>query len=141
VTTDRKEMNVVNELDSIQRQEWESLAATTSFKTFLATREQYWKIASKDLPFDTRRNAVHWCLDVNRLIDEIVFSYTLMKGYVTLFKKTNPAGNFPSSSSFHVSYYADNCIARLDSCRDKLALAIWAYYCPFNPERRAEVLT
>ena len=39
-----------------------------------------------------------------------------------------------------VSYFADNAATRISSCRDKLALLAWAYYCPFNPDKKDEVL-
>jgi hypothetical protein len=31
-------------------------------------------------------------------------------------------------------------MTRIDACTDKLALLVWAFYCPFNPEKRSEVL-
>lgn len=42
----------------------------------------------------------------------------------------------PSHVDFNVSYFADNCITRLDSCRDKIALIVWSFYEPFNPEEK-----
>jgi len=44
------------------------------------------------------------------------------------------------SAENHVSYYADNAATRISSCRDKLALLAWSYYCPFNPDKKDEVL-
>jgi hypothetical protein len=41
---------------------------------------------------------------------------------------------------FKLSYFADNSITRIASCRDKLALMVWAFYYPFNPEKRPEML-
>jgi hypothetical protein len=51
-----------------------------------------------------------------------------------------PAGSRPAHTNFYVSYYADTALTRIDSCRDKLALAVWAHFSSFNPEREREVL-
>lgn len=51
-----------------------------------------------------------------------------------------PEGSALSHTDFFVNYFADNCITRIDSLRDKIALMVWAYYCPFNPEKQKEVL-
>ena len=61
-----------------------------------------------------------------------------MQAHAKLYKEKVGKGSQPAHVDFHVSYYADNCITRIDSCRDKLALMIWAYYCPFNPEKKDE---
>lgn len=92
------------------------------------------------IPFDWRFNAVYWALDVSRLCHEIVYSLCWMKAYAKFYRSKVKEGSEPSHTEFHVSYFADNCITRIDSCRDKIALMVWAYYCPFNPENPKEVL-
>lgn len=92
------------------------------------------------LPFDPKFNAVHWAFDAAELCKEIVFSYCWMNSYAELYKKQVSPGTQPAHVDFHVSYFADNCVTRIDSCRDKLALMVWAFYCPFNPENKNEVL-
>lgn len=92
-------------------------------------------------PFDPRFNAVHWAFDVADLINQIIYSYCLMNCYAESFKVKHKKGSLLSHVDFHVLFYADNCITRIYSCRDKLALMVWAYYSPFNPEKKKEVLT
>ncbi|MDA8105095.1 MAG: Cthe_2314 family HEPN domain-containing protein [Nitrospiraceae bacterium] len=92
------------------------------------------------LPFDPRFNAVHWAFNVSSLCREIVFSYCWMKAYAKLYTEHVSPVAQPAHVDFHVTYFADNCITRIDSCRDKLALMVWAYYCPFNPEKKDETL-
>jgi hypothetical protein len=92
------------------------------------------------LPCDPRFNAVLWAGDVIQLCREIGHSYCWMRAYADFHGTQYPPGSEPSDADFHLSYYADNAITRIDSCRDKLALMVWAYYCPFNPENRHEVL-
>ena len=84
--------------------------------------------------FDPRFNSVNWMYDCYQLAREIVYSDCWMSAY---------AGEVSSQESvkeFHLQYYADNCITRISSFRDKAALLAWAYYCPFNPNNRGEVL-
>ena len=59
-----------------------------------------------------------------------------MEAYAKHYKKTNPPGERPSDSSVYVSMFADLCATGIDSFRDKLALMVWAFYCPFNPENK-----
>jgi hypothetical protein len=100
----------------------------------------YRRALKRSLPFDPKFNTIHWAFDVHRLIREIAYSFCLMKTSAQHYKDKVPPNSEPSHVDFLVSYYADNCITRLDSCRDKLALMIWAFYCAFNPEKREEVL-
>lgn len=88
------------------------------------------------LPFDPKFNATHWASGVNMLCREIFFSYCWMNAYAKFYKKLIKPTSRPANVDFHVSYFADNCITRIDSCRDKLALMVWAFYCPFNPEKQ-----
>jgi len=114
------------------RQEWISFS-----KTF---ENLYEAAVVKASPFDPRFNAVHWALDVYNLCRQITFSYCLMNSYAEFYKKQVSVGSQLEHVDFHVSYFADNCITRIDSCRDKLALMVWAFYCPFNPEKKNEIL-
>jgi len=86
------------------------------------------------VPFDPRYNATAWALDCLALVREIVYSYCWMEAYAAS-DEVQKEGNV-----FHLRYYADNCIVRIASFKDKAALVAWAYYCPFSPEQRREVL-
>jgi hypothetical protein len=85
-------------------------------------------------------NAIHWAFDVFRLLREIIFGITWMNAHATLYKKRVRPQSGPAHVDLFVSYFADNCVTRIDSCRNKLALMVWAFYVPFNPEERSEVL-
>lgn len=106
-------------------------------KSYSAFRKAAFKGA---LPFDPRFNSVHWGFAVSGLCREIVFSFCWMNAYARHYKSQVQPGTYPADVDFHVSYFADNCITRIDSCRDKIALMVWAFYCPFNPEKRGETL-
>lgn len=86
-------------------------------------------------PFETRYNAIAWAFDCFTLVREIVFSYCWMKAHAKSGRVTR------DGSTFQMQYYADNCITRINSFRDKAALLAWSYYCGFNPEDRQDVLT
>lgn len=100
----------------------------------------YKVILKKGFRFNPKFNAVHWAFDVAWLCNEITFSYCWMNSHAKFYKEHISPASQPAHVDFHVSYFADNCITRIDSCRDKLALMVWSYYCPFNPESRDEVL-
>ena len=87
-----------------------------------------------DIPFDPRYNAVNWAEDCLGLANEIAYSFCWMEAHAA----TDAVA--PDANLFGLCYHADNCIMRIDSFRDKAALLAWAYYCPFNPERKEEVL-
>ncbi len=93
-----------------------------------------------DQTFDPRTNALHWALDVSELCRQIVISYLWMKAYARYYKDQISPGSLHAHTDFHVTYFADNCVTRMDSIRDKLGLTVWAFYCPFNPEKRNEML-
>lgn len=84
---------------------------------------------------DHRFNAFLWAFDVRNLCSQIGYSYCWMKAYADHYKTEVSEGDMPWHTDFHVSYYADNCITRIDSSRDKTALMVWAYYCAFDPEK------
>ena len=84
--------------------------------------------------FDPRFNAVRWMVDCLQLAHEIVYSYCWMSAYA------KNQSDLQDHDEFHIQYYADNCITRINSFRDKAALVAWAYYCAFNPNKKAEVL-
>jgi len=92
------------------------------------------------LHFDPRTNAVQWAFDVSDLFRQISISYLWMKAYAQFYKEQVNPGSLPAHTDFYVTYFTDNCITRINSIRDKLALMVWAFYCPFNPEKKNEVL-
>lgn len=53
-----------------------------------------------------------------------------------VYKQRNREGAQPSDTNFEVQYFSDNAVSRIDSCRDKLALLAWSFYCAFNPEEK-----
>jgi hypothetical protein len=88
------------------------------------------------LPFDPRFNAVHWALDAQYLCRQVAYSFLWMSAYGDYYRQHLQPGQRMSDEDFHVQYYADAAIVLIDSCRDKTALAAWAYYASFNPEAR-----
>ena len=86
------------------------------------------------IPFDPRFNAIHWAADAELLCREIVYSICWMLAYAETYKQGSKKGERPSDVDFWVQYFSDNAASRIDSCRDKLALLAWSYYCAFNPE-------
>lgn len=127
------EQNFIKERDKIfSCREWISFSKSSN---------NLYKTSSKGaLPFDPKFNALLWAFDVKKLCLEIIFSYCWMNSYAEYYKKQVSPGSQPAHVNFELSYFADNCITRIDSCRDKLALMIWAFYCPYNPEKKQEVL-
>ena len=91
------------------------------------------------VPWDWRYNATYWAMDVADVCAEIGFSVASMRAFAKLSEECDRSGR--QSSEGRVSYYADNAATRISSCRDKLALLAWSYYCPFNPDKKEEVLT
>ncbi len=92
------------------------------------------------IPFDPKFNAIIWAYDVYGLCAEIAYSLARMEAFASRYKQLHKDGANPSDSNSYVSFYADTCITRIHSCRDKIALMVWAFYCPFNPENKHEVL-
>ena len=121
--------------------EAENFVGTQYWRQFETSFDQINQAIRKNgLPFDHRFNAVNWAFNINSLCKEIVYSYCWMKAYARYYQEKATRNSEPTHADFHVSYFADSCITRIDSCQDKLALMVWAYYCPFNPEKRDEVL-
>lgn len=121
--------NYIREIESIRkREEWKNFV--NAFKSLNDVSRRI------GIPFNPKFNAFHWAVDVRALCHEIGYSYCWMKAYADYYKTEVPEGEIPAHPNFHVSYYAGNCITRIDSCRDKNALMVWAYYCAFDPEKR-----
>lgn len=121
--------------------EQEKIVKTPEWKSFDLSCRSLSNIATSGrINFDPRFNSVHWANDINSLCRQIGFSLCWMNAYTRYYKEKVQANSQPAHSDFHVSYYASNCITRISSCKDKIALMVWAYYCPFNPEKRKEVL-
>ncbi len=91
-----------------------------------------------NVPWDWRYNATHWALDVGAVCSEIGYSIAWMRAFADYSKECDEQERHLAEN--HVSYYADNAATRISSCRDKLALLAWSYYCPFNPDKKDEVL-
>ena len=84
-------------------------------------------------------HATHWALDVASVCQEIGYSIAWMRAFACYWSECE--GDHQRSVERLVSYYADNAATRISSCRDKLALLAWSYYCPFNPDKKDEVLS
>jgi hypothetical protein len=65
----------------------------------------------------------------------------MMKAHAQLYRAKKLRPDSPAHVDFKSSYFASNNMLRLHSTRDKLALAVWAYYCPFDPDDKQQVLT
>jgi len=118
-----------------ERKRFESLPA---WKGYAQSANSFFGAAFKNaFPFNPRFNAVYWAQDVDRLVREIGFGVFWTKAYAKYYRQQKEMWvDKPSHVDFHVSYFADNCITRLVSCRDKIALMVWAFYEPFNPEEK-----
>ena len=124
------------EIEKIFFEENKKLVSWKEWIFFSNSDESFWKAAKKNLPFDPRFNSVHWGFTVSSLCRQIAFGYCWMEAYASEYRKRVREGTQPANVDFRVSYFADNCITRIASCRDKLALMVWAFYCPFNPEKQ-----
>jgi hypothetical protein len=132
---------VLKEVERLYGKEEKLLLSSKEWLTFIKSYYGFLKSAFRaSLPFDPRFNAVHWGFGVGGLCREIAFGYCWMNAYATYYTSKIPPSAQPANVPFHVSYFADNSITRIDSCRDKIALMVWAFYCSFNPENRSETL-
>ena len=133
--------SILSQVEQLFLEEEKELVCSKEWISFSKSHEAFRKAAFKaSLPFDPRFNSVHWGFAVSSLCREIAFGYCWMSAYARHYKGQVQSGTKPADVDFHVSYFADNCITRIDSCRDKIALMVWAFYCPFNPEKRPETL-
>lgn len=89
---------------------------------------------------DPRFNSISWAQDVLSMINQIVFGFCWMEAFASWYQEEHDPESGPYSDFFHVSYYADNCIIRINSSKDKVALMIWAFYCPFDIRKKEEIL-
>jgi len=119
------------ELNKLSSKPWSNLSSSYY---------SLYKAALESHTLDPKFNTIHWAHDVALVCEEIKYSIISMRTYASAYKEENLAGSTPSSVSPSVAYYADNAITRIHSCRDKIALMVWAYFCPFNPLKRDEVL-
>lgn len=136
-----KNRTILPQVEKLYLEEEKKLASSKEWTDFLKSYGAFQKAALEAaLPFDPRFNSVHWGFTVSGLCKEIAFSFCWMNAYARHYRNQAQPGTHPADVDFHVSYFADNCITRIDSCRDKIALMVWAFYCPFNPEKRDETL-
>jgi hypothetical protein len=90
------------------------------------------------VPFDWRYNATHWAFNVANICTEIRYSIAWMRSFARYSQDCSEEDRLATEGQ--ISYYADNAATRISSCRDKIALLAWSYYCPFNPDKKDEVL-
>jgi hypothetical protein len=127
-------------VQSIFRREQNQVTSSEEWKKFNRAYKKLDSATYDILPFDPKFNSVVWAFDIVHLISEIALSYCWMISFVEYYKKNTTPNSQPSHSDFYVTYFADNAIMRINSCRDKVALMVWAFYCPFNPEKKDEIL-
>ncbi len=96
--------------------------------------------SERTIPWDWRYNATYWASDVTHLCEEIGYSVAWMRAFACYYRSESDWMDKRYAEGL-VSYYADNAATRISSCRDKIAILAWSYYCPFNPDERTEVLT
>ncbi|CCQ90824.1 hypothetical protein NITGR_410010 [Nitrospina gracilis 3/211] len=89
---------------------------------------------------DPRFNSISWARDVDWLIDQVYFSFYWMDAFAKYFEEKHDSSKGPYGDYWPASYYADNCMLGIYSCRDKIALMVWAFYCPFDITKKEEVL-
>ncbi|MFH0732429.1 MAG: Cthe_2314 family HEPN domain-containing protein [Candidatus Omnitrophota bacterium] len=89
-----------------------------------------------DNPFVPEFNAVFWAFDIDKLCREIAYGLGFMRAYASYYKSKYQEQSRFSHSDFHITYFANNCVTKIDSCKDKIALMVWSYYVPFNPEEK-----
>lgn len=94
---------------------------------------------SENIPNDPRFNAVHWGFELINLSFAIMIGFCWMEAYAKNYRNENLEETYDSHSSGYVSFFFDNCLTRIDAFRDKIALMVWSYYWPFNPEKSKEV--
>lgn len=136
-----KKDSTLSQVEKLFIEEERRLVSSKEWAIFSKSYESFRKAAFKaSLPFDPRFNSVHWGLAVSSLCREVAFGFCWMNAYARHYKGQVRKHAMLADVDFHVSYFADNCITRIDSCRDKIALMVWAFYCPFNPEKRPETL-
>jgi len=132
---------ISREVEKLYFEEENLLISSKEWLSFIKSDNGFSTSAFKaSLPFNPRFNVVHWGFGVCNLCREIAFSYCWMNAYAKYYRSQTPRTAQPANVDFNVSYFADNSITRINSCRDKIALMVWAFYCPFNPEKRPEIL-
>ena len=84
---------------------------------------------------DPRFNSIFWADSVRRLTEQIEFWFSWMQAFAKRYEDEFDPRSGPSGDYIPVTYYADNTIVQIISCRHKLALMVGAYFKPFDPER------
>lgn len=98
------------------------------------------ELFNKNHSDDWRFNSFHWVMDTHQMLMNVIYSYVQMKARVILYRNHRNKGDSQSNSHPQVNFYSQASVVNLYSCRDKLALMVWAYFHPFNPENKKEVL-
>jgi hypothetical protein len=72
------------------------------------------------------------------LLNQSIYAYASMDTHAAIHKETVPKESAPSHTPFLVSYYAGDCVVRLDAITDKAALAAWSLYCVVDPRSHVD---
>jgi hypothetical protein len=120
----KRQQSILSEVEKLYLEENKKLVALEEWVDFDKSYGNFQKAAFRGLPFDPKFNAVHWGFSVSGLCREIAFGFCWMNAYAGYYKSQVSPGTQPANVDFHLSYFADNCITRIDSCRDKIALMV-----------------
>lgn len=112
-------------------------------KTHIKFHDSFQKLKNlftENYSHDWKFNSFHWAIDSRNIIHNILYGFVQMKARADIYKVYRNKGDSPSNSHIQIGFYAESAIINLHSCRDKIALMIWSYLHPFNPENKNEVL-
>jgi len=89
-------------------------------------------------PYDPRYNTVHWIAEYSRNIVELARDFCWMKAHAEARRNELSSREWipvrPQEYDTFVQRHAVHALVWAIICRDKLALAVCAYFEPFNPE-------
>lgn len=111
------------------------------FNVYLVLLNKLYKEWKQKLDHHWKYNAIHWATYIHSNLNKTIFSYAMAISNSNFYKSKTINGAKPNDVFVPVSSYIDNAVVNLHSCRDKVALMLWSYNTPFNPEIKSEVLT
>ena len=94
------------------------------------------RVDRQDWQFHPQFNAIFWAADVFDLMRQIKFAHSWMRAWAKTYRRAVRRPTQPSHAHFQTAFFADDCLTRIESCRYKLALLVWSFHKPLNPEER-----
>lgn len=123
-------MSTIEESVNVRLQEiYRDLAAKRVEEAWDTCSELGWEKVSRFHPI---ANAMFWLASSKKIHREMIYAYASMDAHAEKYKEANPKGSRPSHVVPLVSYFADDCVVRLDTFRDKAALAMMSLYEPVD---------